>query len=143
MDAYQHILIGLDLTEPDATTIGKRALQLAQQSGAQVSLVHVIEPLTFAYSGDVPVDLTKTQDLMEQHAQRRLLALVDELGIKPHTVQVTLGPTADELRRTAASVGADLIVVGSHGRHGLALLLGSTASHVLRGAECDVLAVRV
>ena len=38
---------------------------------------------------------------------------------------------------------ADLIVVGSHGRHGLALLLGSTASGVLHGAPCDVLAVRV
>lgn len=143
MGGYQHILIGLDLTEPDAATISKRAQQLAQQSGAKISLVHVIEPLTFAYSGDIPVDLGKTQDLMVQQAQRRLMALVDELGIQPDTVQVALGPTADELRRTASSVGADLIVVGSHGRHGLALLLGSTASHVLRGAECDVLAVRV
>ncbi len=35
----------------------------------------------------------------------------------------------------------DLIVVGSHGRHGLALLLGSTANDVLHGAPCDVLAV--
>ena len=41
------------------------------------------------------------------------------------------------------SNGADLIVVGSHGRHGLALLLGSTANGVLHGATCDVLAVRV
>jgi len=39
--------------------------------------------------------------------------------------------------------GADLIIVGSHGRHGLALLLGSTANGVLHGAACDVLAVRV
>ena len=39
--------------------------------------------------------------------------------------------------------GADIIVVGSHGRHGLALLLGSTANGVLHGASCDVLAVRV
>ena len=37
----------------------------------------------------------------------------------------------------------DLIVVGSHGRHGLALLLGSTANDVLHGAPCDVLAVRL
>ena len=39
--------------------------------------------------------------------------------------------------------GVDLIVVGSHGRHGFALLLGSTSTGVLRGAQCDVLAVRV
>ena len=37
----------------------------------------------------------------------------------------------------------DLIVVGSHGRYGLALLMGSTANGVLHGATCDVLAVRV
>jgi len=37
----------------------------------------------------------------------------------------------------------DLVIVGSHGRHGVRLLLGSTANAVLHGAECDVLAVRV
>jgi universal stress protein A len=45
--------------------------------------------------------------------------------------------------RIAKERGVDLIVVGSHGRHGLQLLLGSTANGVLHLAECDVLAVRV
>ncbi len=40
-------------------------------------------------------------------------------------------------------INADLIVVGSHGRHGFALLMGSTANGVLHGARRDVLAVRV
>jgi len=48
-----------------------------------------------------------------------------------------------EIHTLANEIGADLIVVGSHGRHGLALLLGSTANGVLHGAPCDVLAVRV
>jgi universal stress protein A len=43
----------------------------------------------------------------------------------------------------ATDIHADLIVVGSHGRHGLALLMGSTANGVLHGAKRDVLAVRV
>jgi universal stress protein A len=43
----------------------------------------------------------------------------------------------------AVERGADLIVIGSHGRHGLQLLLGSTANGVLHLSECDVLAVRV
>ena len=50
---------------------------------------------------------------------------------------------APQLGGVADEAGADLIVVGSHGRHGLALLLGSTANGVLHGAMCDVLAVRV
>ena len=45
--------------------------------------------------------------------------------------------------RVAEEQSCDLIVVGSHGRHGLALLLGSTANDVLHGAPCDVIAVRL
>ena len=60
-----------------------------------------------------------------------------------------VGQTQQNLERMipwvqrANAKGADLIIVGSHGRHGLALLLGSTANGVLHGATCDVLAVRV
>ena len=43
----------------------------------------------------------------------------------------------------ARQQGVDLIVIGGHGRHGLALLLGSTANAVLHGAPCDGLAVRI
>ncbi|MCV6604433.1 MAG: universal stress protein, partial [Porticoccaceae bacterium] len=50
---------------------------------------------------------------------------------------------AHELHRYAEENQVDLIVVGSHGRHGLALLLGSTANGVIHGAGCDVLAVRI
>ena len=51
--------------------------------------------------------------------------------------------TKEGILGAAKEHGADLIVVGSHGRHGLALLLGSTANAVLHGAPCDVLAVRI
>jgi universal stress protein A len=47
------------------------------------------------------------------------------------------------LHYLANQEGADLIIVGSHGRKGFALLLGSTSNSVLHGASCDVLAVRV
>ncbi|MCY1187125.1 Universal stress protein A [compost metagenome] len=53
------------------------------------------------------------------------------------------GQPRQEIHRLAEEQGCDLIVVGSHGRHGLALLLGSTANDVLHGAPCDVLAVRL
>jgi universal stress protein A len=56
---------------------------------------------------------------------------------------VALGAPAHEIRAAAEEVGADLIVLGTHGRHGLGLLLGSTANGVLHGATSDVLAVRV
>ncbi|MCY1401873.1 Universal stress protein family protein [compost metagenome] len=56
---------------------------------------------------------------------------------------LTYGQPRQEIHNLAKEDGCDLIVVGSHGRHGLALLLGSTANDVLHGAPCDVLAVRL
>ena len=56
---------------------------------------------------------------------------------------VKVGPAKFLILEEAESVGADLILTGSHGRHGVRLLLGSTANAILHGAKCDVLAVRV
>jgi universal stress protein A len=56
---------------------------------------------------------------------------------------VVQGNTRREILRVAEENGVDLIVLGSHGRQGIQLLLGSTANAVLHGAPCDVLAVRV
>jgi universal stress protein A len=47
------------------------------------------------------------------------------------------------VHRVAEEQQVDLVVTGSHGRHGLALILGSTANAILHGAKCDVLAVRI
>ncbi|MBC6904930.1 universal stress protein [Saccharophagus sp. K07] len=143
MSIYTHLLVGLDLSPDSSLQVARKAVELAKLYGAKLSLLHVIEPVTFAYAGDIPMDLTETQLAIEEQAEKRLTSLAAQLEHPIHSSKVVIGQTAAELRETAAQLGADLIVVGSHGRHGLALLLGSTASDVLHGAKCDVLAVRV
>jgi len=65
-------------------------------------------------------------------------------GIDPERVALRIGRPAAEIRAQAEHLKADLIVIGSHGRHGLpSVLLGSTANGVLHGAPCDVLTVRI
>jgi universal stress protein A len=64
-------------------------------------------------------------------------------GVDAKSVHVSIGGPAAQIVDTAESLGADLIVVGSHGKHGLGLLLGSTANGVLHQAKCDVLTVRI
>ncbi|BFM16090.1 universal stress protein [Maricurvus nonylphenolicus] len=142
MAKYQHILVALDLSE-ESDQVLQQAIELATNSGAKLSLAHVIEPLTFAYGGDIPVDLTEVQEQLQVQAQEQLDKIVSNITIGTHNQHVVIGQPAAEIHRLAEEEDCDLVVVGSHGRRGLALLLGSTANGVLHGAKCDVLAVRV
>lgn len=142
MTQYSHILAALDLSEESHQVLA-RAVALAKASSATLSLVHVIEPLTFAYGGDIPVDLTEVQEQLHTQATEQLAKLVAMLDTQIRDQHVLIGQPATEIHSLAAEQNCDLIVVGSHGRRGLALLLGSTANSVLHGAQCDVLAVRV
>ena len=140
---YKHILVALDLSE-ECDPVMKRAYALAAASQAKLSLVHIVEPMAMAFGGDVPMDLSTLQQQQFEQARERLdaySAKYPELGAD--TRHLVYGQPRQEIHRLAAEQGADLIVVGSHGRHGLALLLGSTANDVLHGAPCDVLAVRL
>ncbi|MEH6626246.1 MAG: universal stress protein [Motiliproteus sp.] len=140
--SYQHILLAVDLTE-ESIQVAEKAVTLAGQNACSLSLVHVIEPLSFAYGGDVPMDLSAIQEQLDEHAQQRLNSFCEQLNYEVEKLYVVSGHTESEIHRIANQDNIDLIVVGSHGRHGLALLLGSTANGVLHGASCDVLAVRV
>ncbi|WP_447592797.1 universal stress protein [Aquipseudomonas campi] len=142
--SYQHILIAVDLTE-ECDPVVQRALALATSEGnAKVSLAHVIEPMAMAFGGDVPMDLSLLQQQQFDQAREHLQRFANKHPqVTSEQCHLTYGQPRQELHRLAAEHGCDLIVVGSHGRHGLALLLGSTANDVLHGAPCDVLAVRL
>lgn len=142
MASYKSILVGLDLSE-DTDQVVQRAGELGKAFGADISLAHVIEPLTFAYGGDIPMDLSEVQGQLQSQAKEQLRKCAARLDVPAERQHVVLGQPATELHRLAEELETDLIVIGSHGRHGLALLLGSTANGVLHGAGCDVLAVRV
>ncbi len=108
-------------------------------------MVHVVDsiPITDAgYGADIPFDLDLTAELMAA-AKKRFAVLAEQLAIPEERLWLEIGSPKQEIIRVAKENAVDLIVVGSHGRHGLALLLGSTANGVLHHAMCDVLAVRL
>ena len=142
MQVYKNLLVGLDLSEESADILTK-AEQLAKSNNASISVAHIVEPLAFAYGGDVPLDMTEAQSLVEEQANIRMGKLLEDKQVSVKHKWICIGQTSSELHRLARENDIDLIVVGSHGRHGIALLLGSTANGVIHGAECDVLAVRV
>lgn len=140
--SYRHIIVGLDLSE-DCPIVIQRAAGIARVCGAKLTLAHVLEPIAFAYGGDMPVDLSGVQEQQVQKATSDLAQLAKTADYPIHQQHVLVGQPAAELHYLAEQEAVDLIVVGSHGRKGFALLLGSTPNSVLHGATCDVLAVLV
>ena len=142
MADYRRVLLAVDLTE-ECRRVARRARALASAADAQLHIVHVIEPLSLAYGGDVPMDLSSVQDQIHEQACAHLADFAEGFDVPEDRRHLVFGRPESEIHRIAETRAMDLIVVGSHGRHGLALLLGSTANGVLHGASCDVLAVRV
>lgn len=142
MGQYNHILLAADFNQ-ESDIVEKRAAALKDTFAANLSIVHVLEPISIAYGGEFPVDLGDLHKELEKQALHQLRDLGSRLGVPEDQQFLEVGITEKEILRVAQQSNVDLIVMGSHGRHGLALLLGSTANAVLHHAEIDVLAVRV
>lgn len=142
MSQYRNVLVAIDLSE-DSTPVVQRGRAIAEGSAAELHLIHVIEPLSFAYGGDIPMDFSGIQEEIHQQATQQLHRFAETNSIDAQHQHIVLGKPEVEIHAKAEDLGTDLIVVGSHGRHGLALLMGSTANGVMHGATCDVLAIRV
>jgi universal stress protein A len=142
MSKYNTILLAIDLTE-EADQVAQKAISIKQDENCTIHLVHVVEPISFAYGGDIPMDFSSIQDDIQKQAKQQLAEIGSRYQIESQYQHIIMGRPETEIHNQAEALGADVIVIGSHGRHGLALLLGSTANGVLHGAKCDVLAVRV
>jgi universal stress protein A len=143
MASYQHILAAVDFsTENDL--IVEKAIELATQNGAKLSLIYVVAPVGLFHAEEIllPAEFDLEEQLLAQ-AQKRLDALRNTHALNEAETLVKTGAPKQVIVRVAREKGVDLIVIGSHGRHGIQLVLGSTANGVLHTADCDVLAVRV
>ena len=139
---YQHILLAVDLTE-DSEKVAQKASALVQVSAAKLSVVHVQEPVRYAYASEAPIDYSQLQTELDAFAQQSLHEFCQQLPVVVQQQYLLSGQTANEIHQLSDELNCDLIVVGSHGRHGLSLIFGSHCNGVIHGAKCDVLAVRV
>ena len=139
---YRDILVAVDLGATTETVI-QRAVLLASQNNAQLHVLHVIEPLAITYGGDIPMGFSAIQEGIQGQAKEQLDKLCSTFSVPESNRYLVTGRPESEIPTQAKAVACDLIVVGSHGRWGLALLLGSTTDAVMHGAECDLLAVKV
>ncbi|HET6473647.1 MAG TPA: universal stress protein [Pseudomonadales bacterium] len=143
MERYENILLAVDLAGELDEPIARAVARVGH--GATLSVVHVLEPAYFYYGiepaiGTLPPNFEA--ELLER-AKSQLAAIAARYGVPSERQYLERGHAPTQILRLAKDKGVDLVILGSHGRHGWRLLLGSTANAVLHHAECDVLAVRM
>lgn len=145
MSKYKKILIAVDLSNESKAVI-EQGLNFCTEE-CKPHIVHVMSSLR-SVIGDIPYGLPSTVSYadMSGHIQKSkrdgLNALLDEFDLEHSQGHILEGNPADAIKKYAQENLIDLIVLGTHGQHGVQLLLGSTANSVLHAAPCDVLAVR-
>jgi nucleotide-binding universal stress UspA family protein len=118
------------------------ACALARECHARLVVLHVVEPPATVVAGTsaVPLFAEEMPLAAADEDLHRVLPPDPELGVE-HRLEV--GHPAETILRVARELSADLIVMGTHGRHGLGrLLVGSVAEQVLRQARCPVLTMK-
>ncbi len=138
--SFRRILIAVDST-PLAVHAAELGVEFATALSAEIAFVHAIEPGLSQAPGIAPRDLIAEAE----RDARKLIAgfsqLLPQAGAPLEFIHV--GKPAHEIVRTAKEWPADVVVIGSHGRHGIQrALLGSVAEAVMRHAPCPVLVIR-
>jgi len=140
--AYKRLLVAIDLGAA-SDKIAIKAATMARNQQAEIHILHIVEPLSLTYGADLHLDTSALQEDINEQAEAHLSDLAENLKIPKQHCHLARGRPEKEIPDVAREIGADLIVLGSHGRWGLELLLGTTTDGVVSAADCDVLAVRV
>ena len=145
---YQRILVPVDGSETSNQGLDE-AIKLAQLTGAELRLIHVIDVLSFTtgyepyslYTIDViPLIREAGERILEEGKKR---AKAHGLKVDCLLFDILANRVSDTVVEQAKAWRADLIVIGTHGRRGMKrLLLGSDAEQILRIAPVPVLLVR-
>jgi universal stress protein A len=139
---YQKIMVAIDLSESSEAILTKVATLVAQNT-AHYQVVCCYEPM-LGLMTEMSLPVVGFDDSVILAAMdERLQELVSAAGLQQDCTQVIENIVGPGLCQHAELMGADLIVMGSHSRSGLRVLLGSVTNYVLHHAHCDVLALKI
>ena len=139
----ERILVPIDFSTNSMHALAA-ALSLTQRFGAELLLLHVVEPVYAAEPNMASADLTTLLDAQERTADERLVRILASLGTHGQHARILVecGVPAQVIMEVARRTATDLIVIATHGRTGLSrMLIGSVAERVVRRAGCPVLTV--
>lgn len=146
MLAIKKVLVATDFSDFSTAALNY-GRELARTHGATLYVLHVAEDLRWRYSLDItPALYGGVQEDIEAMARGRLAAIVtdqDRRELDAREVVITALSAAESIVDFAKAEAIDVVVMGTHGRTGLAhMLLGSVTERVVRLAPCPVLTVR-
>jgi universal stress protein A len=140
MAQYKHILAATEFHRESLPIVSK-GVELARLYQAKLSVISVVPNVPY-YMASGLSSVSDVEDQLSKETQKKLDSLkvrFPDMEIACHLVR---GVPKVEILKLANQIQADLMVIGSHGRQGVQLLLGSTASSVIHRANCDILMVR-
>jgi universal stress protein A len=138
----KNIILAVELFDNEQILV-KKGFDYAKKFNAKLTLVHAIEHVvSYGASYGVAVGVEVEEALLES-ATKSMRKLGRKLGISEKNQIIKFGAAKYVVLEEAEKIKADLIIVGSHGRHGVQLILGSTANAILHSAKFDVLAINI
>ena len=144
---YQRILVPVD-GSPTSNAGLAEAIKLAKLTGARVRVLHVVDETAFLMSGDSSPMSGDIFTLLKEAGQAVLEAAREQVNAAGIAVDAALfdgfrGRLSERVAEQVKEWGADVIVVGTHGRRGVGrMLMGSDAEQIVRTATVPVLLVR-
>lgn len=142
---YRHILVAVDMSESSASAV-EAVKRLGLAGNTHVTVLYVFDAIgvgMIANSAIADESVNLYTEGERKAAEKALAAFLTHIGFEPNSQVLRFNETSagDVIVATADELSADLVIIGTHGRTGLArLMLGSVADTVLRSSNCDVLA---
>lgn len=145
MSDYTHILVAVDFSAR-ATQVLNKAREIRDRNNAKLSILHVVEylpPIDSVYEPVLSSNWMIDETEMLEQAKSSLEKFSQQQKLDNAELHTLLGSPKYEISQFVKDRQCDLVVMGSHGRHGINILLGSTANAVLHEMPCDILAVKI
>jgi len=145
MSLYNHILVAIDFSETSEKVLEK-ALKISQHESTRISFLHVVEylpPIDYLKDPLMNTNWVAEEQAMLAHAKDKMQQFVKKHNLKDAAQEIELGVPKLVIAQFVEQHLCDLVILGSHGRHGFSLLLGSTANAILHAMPCDVLTIKI
>ena len=140
MTEYKKILAATDMHFDDLPVVN-RAVAIASQNNAELTVVTVLADVPY-YMASGLTAISDIEEELDKASRDQLMSMKEKVDYNAD-YKLLHGTPKWEIINYAKENNIDLIVMGSHGRHGVQRLLGSTATAVLHRAKCDVMVVRI